>query len=161
MDHAPETDWETAPLPVLVDHIEARFHRALERELPRLRGLLLKTASVHGAPHRARFAALEEALDELREELEPHLKKEEEILFLWIRAGRGETASAAVKVLAEEHASLRDILAEIRELANGYVVPAGACSTWRALWDGLRGLERELYAHLHLEDAVLFPRALA
>lgn len=158
---APVVDWDAAPLAELVDHIEARYHRPLERDLARLQGLLRKVVSVHGPHHPELFGPLDEAFRALREDLEPHVRKEEEVLFPWIRGGRGETAAAAVKVLAEEHEAVGAILVRIRALTDDYVAPEDACSTWHALWDGLHELERDLHAHIHLEHNVLFPRALA
>ncbi len=160
-DGAPTVDWNAVPLRAVVNHLEVHYHRSIERELPRLRGILRKVAVVHGALHGERFAALEETVDALRDEVEPHLKKEADILFPWIRSGRGETASAVVKVLAEEHASVAALLGEMRAITDGYVAPEEACSTWRSLWEGLHALERDLLAHIRLEDDVLFPRALA
>lgn len=157
----PTVDWDAAPLAALVDHIEARYHRPLERDLDRLKGLVRKVVTVHGPTHGDQMDALDEAFAALVEDLEPHIKKEEEVLFPWIRGGRGETATGAVKVLSEEHEAVGEILVRLREITGDYEAPEDACGTWRALWDGLHELERDLHAHIHLENNVLFPRALA
>lgn len=157
----PKTDWDDQPLSALVDHIEARYHRPLESDLHRLQGLVTKVVRVHGPTHGEQMDALDEAFTALREDIEPHMKKEEEVLFPWIRGGRGETATGAVKVLSEEHEDVGAILERIRAITDDYEAPEDACGTWRALWDGLHELERDLHAHIHLENNILFPRALA
>jgi regulator of cell morphogenesis and NO signaling len=78
-----------------------------------------------------------------------------------IEAGRGESAGAPVQVLEQEHQDHGTNLAKVRELAHDYAPPAEACTTWRALYGGLASFERDLMAHVHLENHVLFPRALA
>lgn len=154
------TDWETAPLTALIDHIEQRYHRTLARDLDRLGGLVFKVVGVHGGEH-PELGALDEAFTALREEVEPHMQKEESVLFALIRANRGDTSGGAVKVLAQEHEEVGRILHDLRQLTNGYVAPDDACGSWRALWEGLRVLEADLHAHIHLENNVLFPRALS
>ena len=65
-----------------------------------------------------------------------------------------------VQVMEHEHESAGQALQRLRELTNGYIVPDGACNTWRALWHGLAALEESLHQHIHLENNILFPRAL-
>jgi regulator of cell morphogenesis and NO signaling len=60
-----------------------------------------------------------------------------------------------------EHESAGSALRRMRELTDGYQVPAAACNTWRALWHGLDALESSMHQHIHLENNILFPRALA
>lgn len=158
---APAAAWAEAPLPSLVDHIESRYHRPLERDLERLSFLVRKVTAVHGPQHPELFFPLAEAFEALREDVEPHMRKEETVLFPWIRAGRGDTGAAAVKVLGDEHVAVGAILARLRLLTGDFVAPDDACGSWRALWDGLRELEADLHAHIHLENNVLFPRVLA
>src|SRR5690606_1063219 len=66
-----------------------------------------------------------------------------------------------IQVMLDEHDDMGDLLRKARQLTDDYVVPAEACGSWRALWLGLQALEEELHAHIHLENNVLFPRALA
>jgi regulator of cell morphogenesis and NO signaling len=70
-------------------------------------------------------------------------------------------AQGPVSVMEHEHASAATALRRLRELTNGYEVPSEACNTWRALWHGLAALEESLHQHIHLENNILFPRALA
>jgi len=87
--------------------------------------------------------------------------KEEQILFPMIREGRGTEALGPITVMEHEHASAGSALLHLRALTNDYTVPPGACNTWRALWHGLAALEESLHEHIHLENNILFPRALA
>ena len=70
-------------------------------------------------------------------------------------------ASGPVSVMMDEHDSAGNALRRIRELTNDYQPPEGACTTWRALWHGLATLEPAVHEHIHLENNILFPRALA
>ena len=103
---------------------------------------------------------LAEHLARLADELEQHMQKEEQVLFPLIRAGRGAIAATPVQVLEHEHKDHALNLAHTRALAHDFVPPESACNTWRALYLGLEQLERDLMQHIHLENNVLFPRAL-
>ena len=96
----------------------------------------------------------------MAEALEEHMQKEEQVLFPMIRGGRGRMARMPVQVLEEEHRDHAQNLARMRELAGDFDPPAEACGTWRALYLGLHELEAEIMQHVHLENHVLFPRAL-
>jgi regulator of cell morphogenesis and NO signaling len=97
----------------------------------------------------------------LKVELEQHMAKEEQILFPMIQQGRGSMAEGPVFVMHQEHEEAGRALARLRSLTNDYTVPEEACNTWRALWHRLAALEVSLHEHIHLENNVLFPRALA
>lgn len=155
-----DTDWTARPLSDLVDFIVVHYHRGLQEELPRLQKLAEKVALVHGAKDPARFDALLGAFGTLHAELLQHMEKEEQVLFPWIRAGQGPNTAGPIEVMRMEHDDAGDLLDQLRELTGDYVVPEGACGSWRALWTGLEALERDLHAHIHLENNVLFPRAL-
>jgi regulator of cell morphogenesis and NO signaling len=147
------------PLPDLIEHVLTRYHASHREELPRLHAHALKVESVHvekpHAPH-----GLAEHLANMAEMLEEHMQKEEQVLFPMILAGRGHLASMPVQALELEHVDHAKGLARLRELAHDFVAPADACGTWRALYLGLASLERDLMEHIHLENNVLFPRAL-
>ena len=89
------------------------------------------------------------------------MMKEEQVLFPMIIDGNGAMAMGPVNVMMHEHESAGDALKRIRILTDDYQPPDGACTTWRALWHGLGVLETELHQHIHLENNILFPRALA
>lgn len=155
-----DEDWMSAPLGDVVAHILERFHRPLDEELPRIDAMLRKVVRVHGDKDPARFAALADAYAALAGELVPHMHKEERVLFPWILAGRGASAGAPVRVMEAEHDHAGAQLRRIRTLTDDFEAPEGACGTWRALWAALEELEADLHAHIHLENNVLFPRAL-
>lgn len=153
--------WDDAPLEALIDHILATYHAPLEEELPRIEEMAVKVSRVHGDKAPDVLPEIESIVVSLREEMEQHMKKEELILFPMIRQGRGAEADGPVSVMEHEHADVGNALRRLRELTGGYTVPEGACNTWRALWHGLADLERATHEHIHLENNILFPRALA
>jgi regulator of cell morphogenesis and NO signaling len=152
--------WDVGPIGELIDHILNKYHAGLYEELPRLEAMARKVERVHGEKDPEKLPRLVQAVLELRAELESHMLKEEGILFPMIRAGRGTGADGPIAVMMREHETAGDLLRQIRELTNDYTVPEEACNTWRALWLGLEALEAHLHEHIHLENNILFPRAL-
>ncbi|HFE47260.1 MAG TPA: iron-sulfur cluster repair di-iron protein [Nannocystis exedens] len=153
--------WEHAPLGTLIDHILKTYHRPLDEELPRLEALARKVWTVHGKKEPEQLGGIVDTYEPLMHELFSHMRKEEQILFPMIRQGRGAMAVGPVQVMRHEHEEAGALLRRLRELTDNYTVPAAACATWRALWHGLADLERSLHEHIHLENNILFPRALA
>lgn len=158
---ASEQRWDDAPLADLIDHILTTYHRPLDEELPRLESMARKVLSVHRDKDPERLEELVTVYAGLKLELEQHMAKEEQILFPMIKQGQGSMAEGPVSVMQHEHESAATALRRLRELTNDYEVPAEACNTWRALWHGLAALEGSLHEHIHLENNILFPRALA
>lgn len=161
---APENrDWAKEPLPALIDHILATYHAPLGEELRRLESMASRVANVHGS--RASFLhTLEKTVLELSSELRGHMRKEELVLFPAIRSiVAGESAmpvSAPIQVMQDEHDDAGALLADLRRLTGNYEAPEWACGTFRALYAGLAELESEMHMHVHLENNILFPRAL-
>lgn len=151
--------WDHAALPDLVAHILQTYHARLRTQLPELLAMARRVERRHaatpGCPH-----GLVEGLDALQDALLDHLAKEEEILFPLFLDGRGRQAAAPVHVMEIEHEHHRAHLLAVRRLTDDLTPPAGACATWRALYLGLQQLEQELMEHIHLENNVLFRRAL-
>jgi regulator of cell morphogenesis and NO signaling len=158
---APARRWDEAPLDELIDHIVNTYHIPLREELPRLEAMVRKVTSVHGDKDPGCFGELQPVYLALVQELQEHMMKEEQILFPIIKRGEGEMASAPVSVMLHEHDSAGEALRRLRELTNDYQPPEIACNTWRALWHGLGALETAMHEHIHLENNILFPRALA
>ncbi len=158
---ADQQRWNEADLNDLIDHILTAYHRPLEEELPRLEFMARKVLKVHGDREPEMLPELLSTLLALKTELEQHMMKEETILFPMIRQGQGSMALGPISVMEAEHASAGGALERLRELTNGYQAPEDACNTWRALWHGLAALENDLHQHIHLENNILFPRALA
>lgn len=153
--------WDLAPLDELIDHILAVYHVPLWEELPRLEAMAQKVYRVHADKEPDMLRGIVEVFSELKEELDQHMNKEERVLFPLIKAGLGKMAGAPINVMHQEHDSAGEALRRLRELTNNYLVPEEACNTWRALWHGLAALEADLHEHIHLENNILFPRALA
>ena len=158
--HEATESWTERPLGELLDHILEVHHRPLDKELPRLEAMAGKVLDVHGAKDPARLGELARTVSELRNELEPHMMKEEQILFPWIRSGRGASAGPPIQVMMMEHEAAGALLERLRELSSGYQPPEDACATWSALYEGLEALDADLRQHIHLENNILFPRAL-
>jgi regulator of cell morphogenesis and NO signaling len=152
--------WSEAPLQDLVTHILMAYHQPLKEELPRLEDMARKVLQVHGDKEPEMLTELLSVYLGIKADLEPHMEKEEQILFPMIQRGQGFLADGPVAVMREEHEAVGLALKRLREITNDYEVPPRACNTWRALWHGLAAMEEELHQHIHLENNVLFPRAL-
>jgi len=169
-----DNDWQRAPLDELVRHIVTTHHEYLKLELPTLGNRLNKVHAVHGARDPEKLGRMLEVFRALRAEMELHMHKEEAILFPFIEQyGRAEaqgqpmprvpfgSIANPIAVMEREHESAGDALGEIRALTGNYQLPEYACSTVRALYEGLQALESDLHVHIHLENNILFPRAIA
>ncbi|MEZ5399878.1 MAG: iron-sulfur cluster repair di-iron protein [Bryobacteraceae bacterium] len=154
------TDWSAQPLDALIAHILDRHHTYLRAELPRLETWLAAVRKAHGERDGVMLAALDDVFSALKHELEMHLRKEETILFPAIRRSDG-WIDQPVAVMEHEHDDAGRALAELRRITGGFQPPDHACATYRALYAGLAGLEKDLHIHIHLENNILFPRALA
>jgi regulator of cell morphogenesis and NO signaling len=161
-------NWEEASLTALCDHIEETHHAYLKKELPRLTAIIAKVVQAHGERH-AELAALQQVFLALRADLEPHMVKEERVLFPAIRGLEdasvpshfpcGGSLSHPIHVMEEEHEYAGRCLAKIRELTSDFLVPEGACNTYRVMLASLEELELDMHAHVHKENSILFPRA--
>jgi regulator of cell morphogenesis and NO signaling len=152
--------WDQAPLTDIIDHILVTFHKPLCEELPRLEAMARKVAEVHGDKD-PRLAEIRSVVVGLKAEMFDHMAKEEQILFPMINRGQGAMAGGPVSVMLDEHDSAGNALSRLRELTDGFVPSEQACNTWRALWAGLAALEAATHQHIHIENNILFPRALA
>lgn len=165
---AADANWLEAPLADLCDHIEVTHHAYLKTELPRLTEIVAKVVRVHGADH-SELEGVQQALAELRAELEPHMFKEEQILFpaiRWLERSQAQpafpfgTIANPIRMMELEHEGAGNALRQIREFTRDFEVPAGACNTYRAMLDGLHTLEQDMHVHVHKENSILFPRAV-
>ena len=154
-----EHPWEDRSIAELVDHIETRHHAALRRDLPPLIAAARKVERVHadkpGVP-----AGLADVLAVFWDEMQSHMAREERVLFPALRQGaRGAAIAMPIGVMEREHDEHAAALRRIHRLTGDLEAPPHACATWRALYDGLAAVERDLYQHIHLENNVLFERA--
>jgi regulator of cell morphogenesis and NO signaling len=154
-------DWNAAPLQELIDYIIDTHHAYLNRELPALSTRLEKVYRVYNQRYGKTLPGLPEVYADLRSELEMHMRKEEMILFPTLVAHKAIAAfKHPIAEMEAEHESAGEALAKIREITKDFDIPEYACVTYRALMAGLRELEQDLHMHIHLENNVLFPRAM-
>ena len=151
-----ERDWSDATSLELVDHILARYHAVHREQLPELIRLARKVEQVHG--ERADCPrGLADQLDAMAQELESHMRKEEDVLFPMI-VHHGARAGAPIPALRMEHDEHGAALRRVAELTDDITPPRAACTTWRALYAGLRTFRQDLVAHIHTENNILFER---
>lgn len=166
-------DADAMSLTELCDHIEQTHHGYLRTELPRLDYMTDKVAKVHGGED-PRLLLVRQAFEAFRAEVEPHMLKEEIILFPMIRQMETHRDSAPgqplppfhcgtilnpIRQMLLEHDHAGDALQSMSELTDEYAVPEWACNTYRAMLDGLHQLERNMHQHVHKENNVLFIKA--
>jgi regulator of cell morphogenesis and NO signaling len=151
-------DWNGAPITELIAHIVNTHHGYLRRELPALSARVEKVHRVYTGRNQPQgLTGLPEIFEALRSELESHLEKEETVLFPAIE----RCSTDLIGSLEAEHESAGVALAQIRAITRDYTVPEYACVTYRAMLAGLKELEQDLHLHIHLENNILFPRALS
>lgn len=160
-------DWSAEPLSDLITHILDTHHAYLREALPRLEFLVAKVARVHAESH-PELLEVAATYRRFHEDMVAHMAKEESILFPMIRTlagtppgGQAFPLSAPISVMEGEHEHAGSDLAAMRALTRDFAAPEGACNSYRAMLDGLRELEQDTHRHVHLENNVLFPRALA
>ena len=166
LDDSEDTTWTSLDPPALAEHIVATHHRYLWEELPLLDALAAKVATVHGQRH-PELAEVRRLVTELRADLEPHLLKEERVLFPAIAAlAAGQTefpfgsVAQPIHMMVIEHDRAGELLARLRAATDGYQVPADGCASYRSLYERLAALELDTHVHIHKENHVLFPAAL-
>lgn len=158
-EDAQEADWRQASPERLIEHLLQRYHAVHRAQLPELIRLAGRVEQVHGdREHCPR--GLTELLIDMQQELESHMQKEEQILFPMIQRGGGRMAGGPITVMRYEHDQHGETLERIVALTDDMQPPADACNTWRALYRGLDELRCDLMQHIHLENNLLFPRAL-
>ncbi len=167
------TDYAAWPSDLLIDYIEKRHHRYIEEKAPVIMQFLDKLCKVHGGRHPELFQ-INELFTESAGELAAHMKKEELILFPFIKKMEQAkrqgiplsrphfgTVENPVAMMKEEHTVEGERFEEISALTDGYNPPADACSTYRVAFAMLGEFEQDLHTHIHLENNILFPRAIA
>ena len=165
-------EWRDRPLGDLIAHIVETHHGFVRRETPRVASLLAKVAAKHG-PLRPEINQIEALFTAIGQELSTHMLKEEQVLVPYV--ARMEQATQSGNPLPEaffgsvkrpianmvaEHDDAGALLSQIRELSHAYTAPSDACPTFLALYSGLGEFERDLHQHIHLENNILFPRAV-
>lgn len=165
----PDNQWEQALLTEMVEYIVRKHHAFTREQIKLIDDLLAKVERRHGTDHPEIFQ-VSKTFAVLSSELTHHLYCEENVLFPYIaQLGAGQqpdlppvfgSVQQPVSRMMLEHDQTDNQLRVLRELTNNYVPPIVVCSTWRALYRALEDLERDLHQHIHLENNILFPRAL-
>jgi regulator of cell morphogenesis and NO signaling len=170
----PERNWYAAPLGELIGHIVDEHHAYMKAALPRLRSLISTVQKAHAAQHGDMLRRVQAIFNDLDEDIGSHLMKEEQVLFPFIttaeaRAQQGlpmlsgpcGSVCHPIQQMEHEHESAGRALASLREVTYDYALPSDACPTFRAMYEELQRMEADLHQHIHLENNILFPRAIA
>ena len=164
--------WQAKSLTDLSTHIVETHHVFTKQELTRLETLLDKVCSRHGENH-PELSALSSAFLHLKQDLTPHMLKEEQILFPYIArmeqaVNEGKavppsffvTVQNPVRMMMTEHDTAGELLSQMRVITGNYTIPPDACISFQTLYQALQELEADLHQHIHLENNLLFPRAI-
>jgi len=167
-----QQEWATGPLTELVTHIVDTHHNYVKSETPRIDALTAKVCGVHGKNH-PELLDVQKVFRALGAELSTHMMKEENILFPYLKrmeqtlqagrpAGRPPFGSVEnpIHMMMMEHDSAGDALRELRRLTADYTPPADACISYKTLYIAIADFEKDLHQHIHLENNILFPRAV-
>jgi regulator of cell morphogenesis and NO signaling len=161
-------DWTQLTPAKLTDHIVSSHHKYLSEALPRVTEAMEKVVRAHGKNH-PELLELEKNIRLLREDLEPHMLKEEKVLFPMIRKMEGNLEGGMplsrlvanpIRVMRSEHDKVAELLQNIKTLTNNYTPPEDACGTFTFLYQKLKELESDTHLHVHKENNLLFPQAL-
>ncbi len=165
-------DFQKATLSELVGHILDKHHVYTKEEMARLEPLIDKVISAHGENH-PELRGLGGLFQQLCEDLKPHMFKEEQILFPYIVEMERSvvenrpaplapfgTVKNPIHMMMMEHETVGDLLRELRALSSNYTVPPDGCISYQTLYQALEAFEQDLHQHIHLENNILFPRAI-
>lgn len=167
-----ETNYNSWPLDLLADYIEKKHHRYVEQKIQEITPFLNKVVRVHGDRH-TELSEIEQLFRETAGELTAHMKKEELMLFPFIRKmvkmQNGNepfsppmfgTVQNPIAMMQHEHDTEGERFRKITELTQSYTPPIDACNTYRVTFALLKEFEEDLHLHIHLENNILFPKAI-
>ncbi|MBI3651470.1 MAG: iron-sulfur cluster repair di-iron protein [Acidobacteria bacterium] len=167
-----EKNWATEPLKNLISFIVETHHVFTKNELARLEKLLAKVCTVHGENH-PELWNVNSLFIELKNDLLPHMFREEQVLFPYINALQEAdtnhlpaptpffgTVQNPIRMMSLEHDAVGDILRALRQASHDFAVPEGTCISYATLYQALQEFEQDLHQHIHLENNFLFPRAI-
>ncbi len=161
-------NWNSLGLGELVENILVNHHLYMRDMLPELTQTMKKVLNAHGKKHPELYE-VSKALQALRDDLEPHMMKEEAILFPMIhKLVNGDPKSEKIlklianpiQVMTNQHEQMGNLLGIMRRLTNNYIAPKDACNTFKFLYKELEALENDLLVHTHKENNILFPKVL-
>jgi regulator of cell morphogenesis and NO signaling len=167
-----DQNWIEMPVSELTRHIRQKHHHYVREAIYRTQPLLGKVISKHATNH-AELDKIGRLFTEVSKEMIMHMQKEEQVLFPYIDAlERAASTHEAVELpffqtvknpihaMMKEHDAAGNLVKQIRELTSDYTAPAGSCNSFNAPYEALREFEMDLHQHVHLENNVLFPRAV-
>ncbi|HEY9363249.1 MAG TPA: iron-sulfur cluster repair di-iron protein [Chitinophagaceae bacterium] len=158
-------------LDFLADFIVNNHHSYVRKNLPELRQYAAKVAQVHGA-HHPELSPVQKLVEEINTELTDHMEEEEKVLFAYVKKivqaknnnqplnKEGKDLSLLIEELEKEHDFVGRSFDKIRELTKGYAIPDDGCSSYKLLFKILQEFEDDLHLHIHLENNILFPKAV-
>lgn len=166
-----EVVYTSQPMNELIDHIVSTHHAYVENTIPPLRAYLQKLAQVHGDRH-PELHVIKDLFFEAADGLTVHMKKEELILFPYIKAMQSAIENGfslsqphfghidnPISMMEDEHDAEGERFRRISELSDSYTTPADGCQTYRVAYAMLKEFEEDLHTHIHLENNILFPKA--
>ena len=165
-------DFQNLSLTDLIGHILARHHVYTKEEMARLQPLVAKVIGVHGENH-PELGQIGDVFQQVCADLTPHMAKEENVLFPYLEELEASllqkrpapfapfgTVKNPVRMMMMEHDTVGDLLHELRALSSDYAVPPDGCISYQTLYQALEVFEKDLHQHIHLENNILFPRAV-
>lgn len=172
MRRVPNKNWRTDEL---INHIVSHHHRYVKGAIPELTQRLQKTAEVHGKNHTYLRNAVE-LFEQLGQEMTFHMMKEEKVLFPFIHSmvkanstdpdkraalmAPFNSVQIPIEAMEREHVTAGNLAAEIRRVCSDFNPPEDACITFKAAYAGLKEFEDDLHVHIHVENNILFPKAI-
>jgi regulator of cell morphogenesis and NO signaling len=166
------TDYQSWRIDLMADYIEKKHHRYVEEKTLEIKPYLDKICKVHGDRHPELFE-INEHFIATTGELAQHMKKEELIIFPFVRkmmkaeqedlkiaAPHFGTIQNPIQMMMDEHTTEGDRFRKIEELSNNYTPPQDACNTYSVTFALLKEFEQDLHLHIHLENNILFPKAI-
>lgn len=151
-----ETDWSKVSRKELIEHILTRYHARHRDQLKEVIRLASRVEHVHGDRPECPVG-LAAHLNDMLQELESHMMKEEQILFPMLERGFAvKQVAGPISVMRFEHDQHGQALEKLHQLTNNITLPKGACNTWRALYASLQQFKEDLMQHIHLENNILF-----
>ena len=166
----PDSSWS---VDALADYIVRQHHEYVREQLPVIDGHLAKLVAVHGDRH-PELRQISGHFTELASELRSHMLKEEQVLFPYLQQlaasveygleppiGVFGSVSNPIRMMEAEHRYAGDELGMIRGLTSNFAVPTDGCTTYRVCYEELAAFDADLRQHIHLENNILFPHAVA
>lgn len=167
-----DRELRSGSLAELISHIVRTHHVFVRTQVPEIESLIEKVHAKHGANH-PELAKIRTVYHGLGEELMAHLMKEENILFPYVERMEESviahdpilpppfgTVANPVRMMEHEHDNAGIALKILREASQNFTPPPDACTSFQALYTALANFEKDLHQHIHLENNVLFPRAV-